>query len=580
MPERLVGVLAETKAGLDQVVRERAFLLWEQAGRPDGRADGFWYQAQYRRLCERAYALGKLRLVSLVIIVLTASLLVSCGGNSDNHPGSGSSPERGTLVQNPPVLLSSVSAADLLAQVTTGTSSQTFGAQALAQVLAVSGVPTCDVDVFHIEYNTVGGANESTTASGALMVPKGTGPLCQGAHAIVLYAHGTSTEHNFNIADLTNQQNAEGILLAAFFAARGYIVVAPNYAGYDTSTLTYSPFLVADQQSKDMIDGLTAARSALPTSAQASDNGQLFITGYSQGGYVAMATHRAMQAAGMTVTASAPMSGPYALLALVDAEFEGQVSGGAPAVSTMLLTAYQHSYGNIYSSANDVFAPQYAPGIATLLPSALSRSQIYAAGLLPQWALFDSIPPTPAYAGITPATVPAVLAPVFALGFGADGLITNDYRLSYLQDAQAHPDGGFPTLTNDVPAAAPVLPWRLALKLNDLRSWTPAAPTMLCGGDQDPEVYFLNTQLMQAYWATYAPATTPISVLDLDSGTPSPGVDGTLQSAFQVAKQAVAAAAVLHGATDGGATAVFEAYHTTLVAPFCLAAVISFFDAH
>jgi hypothetical protein len=36
---------------------------------------------------------------------------------------------------------------------------------------------------------------------------------------------------------------------------------------------------------------------------------------------------------------------------------------------------------------------------------------------------------------------------------------------------------------------------------------------------------------------------------------------------------------VLRGATDGGAAAVFEAYHATLVAPFCLAAVINFFDA-
>ena len=52
-----LGVLAETKAGLDQVVRERAFLLWEQAGRPDDRTDEFWYQAQGQRLCERAYAL-------------------------------------------------------------------------------------------------------------------------------------------------------------------------------------------------------------------------------------------------------------------------------------------------------------------------------------------------------------------------------------------------------------------------------------------------------------------------------------------------------------------------------------------
>src|ERR1700729_1786875 len=46
-----LGVLAETKEGLDQVVRERAFSLWEQAGRPDGRADEFWNQAQYQRLC-------------------------------------------------------------------------------------------------------------------------------------------------------------------------------------------------------------------------------------------------------------------------------------------------------------------------------------------------------------------------------------------------------------------------------------------------------------------------------------------------------------------------------------------------
>jgi Protein of unknown function (DUF2934) len=51
------GVLAETKAGLDQVVRERAYLLWEQAGGPDGRADDFWHQAQYQRFCERAYAM-------------------------------------------------------------------------------------------------------------------------------------------------------------------------------------------------------------------------------------------------------------------------------------------------------------------------------------------------------------------------------------------------------------------------------------------------------------------------------------------------------------------------------------------
>ncbi len=31
---------------LDQRVRERAYQLWEQAGRPDGRHDEFWHQAR------------------------------------------------------------------------------------------------------------------------------------------------------------------------------------------------------------------------------------------------------------------------------------------------------------------------------------------------------------------------------------------------------------------------------------------------------------------------------------------------------------------------------------------------------
>jgi Protein of unknown function (DUF2934) len=52
-----LGVTAETKGGLDQVVRDRAYLLWEQAGRPGGRAEEFWHQAQYQRFRERAYAL-------------------------------------------------------------------------------------------------------------------------------------------------------------------------------------------------------------------------------------------------------------------------------------------------------------------------------------------------------------------------------------------------------------------------------------------------------------------------------------------------------------------------------------------
>jgi hypothetical protein len=50
-------VLSQTKLGLDQVVRERAYLLWEQEGCPEGRADEYWHRAHDQHLSERAYLL-------------------------------------------------------------------------------------------------------------------------------------------------------------------------------------------------------------------------------------------------------------------------------------------------------------------------------------------------------------------------------------------------------------------------------------------------------------------------------------------------------------------------------------------
>jgi len=166
-----------------------------------------------------------------------------------------------------------------------------------------------------------------------------------------------------NIADITDPTNTEGALIAATFAAQGYIVVAPNYAGYDISTLGYHPFLNAAQQSGEMINILAAARTALPktlTSAT-SDNGQLFVTGYSEGGHVAMATQRALQAAGAPPTAAAPMSGPYALEAFGDAIFFGNVNLGSTVFGPLLTASYQHAYGNIYASPADVYSPRTPP---------------------------------------------------------------------------------------------------------------------------------------------------------------------------------------------------------------------------
>ncbi len=501
----------------------------------------------------------------LLALPLVLILLIACDNSDDDDeeaapPPEPAAPARGDLIDGAPTMLDSYTPDELVAL---------LSANQLGQVLADAILtPECSIDVHQLRYQTVDPAGNVTPASGTLMVPDDSGSSCQGARPMLLYAHGTATDKTFNIADLQNPDNGEGLLIAAVFAAEGYIVVAPNYLGYDTSTLAFHPYLNGDQQSKDMIDALTAARSALPTSGAptTTDDGRLFVTGYSQGGYVAMATHRAMQEAGQTVTASAPMSGPYALSAFGDAMFQGQVTGGAPVNLTLLLSSYQNSYGNIYANATDAFEAQYATGIETLLPSTTSVSELRNQGRLPDTELFSSTPPDPAFASMTPATTPANLAPVFELGFGTDHLLTNAFRLAYLQDSQGSPDGGFPVVTDGLPPASPANTFRQALKLNDQRNWTPTAPMLLCAGNGDPTVLYLNTALMQNHWAS----TTTVTVLDIDSPVASGDPYAAQKEQFAVAKEIFE--------LSGGDTAVLEAYHTTLVGPFCVSAVKSFLD--
>jgi hypothetical protein len=100
----------------------------------------------------------------------------------------------------------------------------------------------------------------------------------------------------------------------------------------------------------------------------------------------------------------------------------------------------------------------------------------------------------------------------------------------------------------------------------------------LYGGAMDPLVFWLNTQLMQSYWAAHAPASAPIGVLDLESAASANDPYAGLQKDFAVAKALVAATAVAQGATDGGELAVADVYHTVLVAPFCFAAAKTFLD--
>jgi acetyl esterase/lipase len=485
---------------------------------------------------------------SAVGMLATTALLAACGGGGSSvSPGTSVdlSNARGSLVAEPLTLAT--------------LSTPTFAASVNAantQLLTITGQPKCTISFKYFQYGTVGGANEPTMASAGIMVPSGTDPACQGPRPVLLYAHGTAVDKNLNMA---SPQTTEAALIAAMYAAQGYIVVAPNYAGYEASTLSYHPYLNADQQSKDMIDALTAARKSFPTIG-ANASSKLFVSGYSQGGHVAMATVKALQDAGVTVTASAPMSGPYNLGFFGDLVYSGQVNLGATIFSPLLTTSYQKAYGNIYSSVNDVYESTFATGIETLLPSpGATFTNLATSGKLPATFLFSGTP----------------TAPQFAPFFGTPNLIKASFRNAVLADAQANP--GNPA-TGTAPAAAH--PLRRAAYRNSTMNFTLRSPMLLCGGAQDPTVFFAaNTTPARAFFAGQG-LLPPQAVLELNvDSAPTGATDpfALAKGGFALAKAAAADAAVRAGATDGGARAVTESYHGSLVPPFCNAAARGFF---
>ncbi|HEV7136138.1 MAG TPA: hypothetical protein VGN43_05850 [Steroidobacteraceae bacterium] len=527
-----------------------------------------------------------LRKFGVLGVAVAALGLAACGGTNTPTGKVASSNQRGTLVDNPPLRIASVNAADFAAQLNATASGP--------QLLQLAGTPACGVDFYYFKYWTAGPDNSAQEVSGALMVPTGSAAPCTGPRPIVLYAHGSATDSAYNIADISdasNSANSESATVAAVFAAQGYIVVAPNYLGYDISTLGYHPYLVGGENATVMMDALTAARVALLSTftPNTSDDGKLYIAGYSEGGYVAMATVKAMQAAGETITASAPSSGPYALEAQLDAIFFGQVDIDSTALAPLLTTGYQHIYNNVYTQTSDLYSSTYASGIEALLPGTTPIATLFQQGKLPETALFDSTTPTSSTGNSAldmgadqllalPASPPYTpsQAALFGSGFGNPYLVSNTYRVAYVDDAVANPDQAEMTLvgngtlspSNIALAATPTLGLRKDLALNDMRAggWAPQEPMLMCGGDQDPTVFLQNAQIMAALWAPYVQGGL-VSVLDLNGAPQSGNPFAPLQVALQQEEAQLLAA--------NGPTAV-QFFHAT-EAPFCLVAARGFF---
>lgn len=303
----------------------------------------------------------------------------------------------------------------------------------------------CGVRLYRLTYSTIAPDGTLTPASGGMAVPTG----CGEGSPLVAFQHGTWTTTNLSMADPALRTVQE---VMAQYAAQGYAVVMPDYLGYDASTLYYHPYLQADSAADVSMDAVRAVRNCL--AGQGMLGQELFIAGISEGGYVAMATLRAMEALAngeFDVTATVSASGPYALAASTMSMIED--NDGIPGYAWMQLVGYQDTYGDVYHETTDVFQEPWAgeQGFETLLPNEQTLSELTHEGRLPQNLE------------------------------GSNGLLSGAFVMRYKRN--------------------PSEPARLHTQQNDLLDFVPKSPLSMCYGWPDPHAR-QNAQLAYQWFAS------------------------------------------------------------------------------
>lgn len=166
------------------------------------------------------------------------------------------------------------------------------------------------LNFYKVTYRSRDANGKSAVLSGLVIVPSNGAP-----NGIVVFNHGTSVYNDHmpsRFVGAANGTEPETAMLA--FASGGYAIVMPDYIGQGDHTGGH-PYPANVVNSFAGMDLIKPAR-AVARRNNIDIGNPLYITGYSEGGGVAMAQVRELERsndAAHSITAAAPASGPYDL---------------------------------------------------------------------------------------------------------------------------------------------------------------------------------------------------------------------------------------------------------------------------
>lgn len=293
--------------------------------------------------------------------------------------------------------------------------------------------PEFELDYYKVSYTTSNARGNGTTiATGALVVP--TGVTCPVP--LVSYQHGTTTTKTSVPSYQGGSEYQIGVLASAI---AGVVCAMPDYLGLGDEP-GFHPYINSRTEASATIDMMRAARE-LKDSLGFNLNDQVFLFGYSQGGHSTMAAFKEIEtnlSNEFTVTACAPMSGPYDVSGVQAATITNPQPYATPAYLPYVILGAQEAYGNVYNNLSEIFRSPYD----TLLPS-------YFDGVHSTGWINNQLPDTPSH------------------------MLDSTFFSNYINDPNHF--------------------GRVLLREQDVYSWVPQAPLAMYYCEGDEQVFYGNS---------------------------------------------------------------------------------------
>ena len=214
--------------------------------------------------------------------------------------------------------------------------------------------------------------------SGLVIIPHSS----TEAFPILTYQHGTVILDS-QAPSITgiSADNLEIFLISLITAPSGFITVIPDYTGIGDPD-KYHPYIIANSHTQALVNMIRGVKQ-LSIELEGNDgfqfNDQLFLAGYSDGGYATLASQKGIQidySDELSVTASFPMAGPYDLSGTMVDYFLSEPEYTQPYYVPYVLTSHLWYYQGLDVDFAEYFEPFWADTLPSLFDGTHSGSEI------------------------------------------------------------------------------------------------------------------------------------------------------------------------------------------------------------